>query len=275
MRTVFLTALLFLAVFAAHASEAAAPTERSWKIDGVERKAMLYIPAKASTETSPLLFAFHGHGGTMRYAARKFGYQTLWPEAIVVYMQGLPTVGALTDPLGLKPGWQSAEGVGGDRDLKFFDAVLATLKREVKVDNKRIFATGHSNGGGFTYVLWAARGDVFAAVAPAAAMAGRSQLKLKPKPALHVAGENDQLVKYAWQERSMAAVHKLNGCDAAGKPWVTSGTSVGTLYPSKTGTPFISVIYPGPHMLPDEVFGLIVKFFKEPTAVTTPASVPK
>ncbi len=55
MRTVFLTALLFLAVFAAHASEAAAPTERSWKIDGVERKAMLYIPAKASTETSPLL----------------------------------------------------------------------------------------------------------------------------------------------------------------------------------------------------------------------------
>ncbi len=270
MRAIATALLLYFLALAANAAEPASPTERTWKVDGVERKALLYIPARAATEKGPLLFAFHGHGGTMQYAARKFGYQTLWPEAIVVYMQGLPTPGALTDPEGLKPGWQSAQGREGDRDLKFFDAVLATLKQEYKVNDKQVFATGHSNGGGFTYVLWAARGDVFAAVAPAAAMAGRSQLKLKPKPALHVAGEKDPLVRYAWQERSMAAVRKLNGCDETGKPWASAGTSVGTLYASKTGTPFVSVIYPGAHNLPDEVFGLIVRFFKEQSDV--PAS---
>lgn len=273
MRTVAIALLLLCAALTARAADTAAPVERSWKIEGVERKARLYIPARASTEKSPLVFAFHGHGGTMRYAARKFGYQTLWPEAIVVYMQGLPTPGALTDPQGLRTGWQSAEGVEGDRDLKFFDVVLATLKREVKVDDKRIFATGHSNGGGFTYLLWAARGDVFAAVAPAAAIAGRSQLKLKAKPAMHIAGQNDPLVWFAWQERCMSAVRRLNGCEETGKPWTTSGASVGTLYPSKSGTPFVSVIYPGGHNLPDEVFGLVVKFFKEQTAARTAASM--
>ena len=52
--------------------------------------------------------------------------------------------------------------------------MLTTLKKDYRVDEKRIYATGHSNGGGFTYLLWAARGDVFAAVAPCAAAAPRS-----------------------------------------------------------------------------------------------------
>ena len=94
----------------------------------------------------------------MKGAAANFAYHELWPEAIAVYMQGLNTPGALTDPEGKKPGWQKTVGDQNDRDLKFFDAVLATLKKDYKVDEKRIYATGHSNGGGFTYLLWAARG---------------------------------------------------------------------------------------------------------------------
>lgn len=259
----FLSLILLCAVSMCSGVRASTPSERTWKVDGVERRALLYVPPAAATAKSPVLFAFHGHGGTMRYAARKFDYQTLWPEAIVVYMQGLNTPGLLTDPQGLKPGWQSREGDQSDRDLKFFDAVLATLKQEYRVDAKRIFATGHSNGGGFTYVLWAARGDLFAAVAPAAAVAARSLPKLKPKPAMHVAGASDPLVRFAWQERSMAAVRQLNGCDETGRPWAKSGALVGTLYPSKSGTPFVSAIYPGGHNLPDEAPALIVKFFQE------------
>ena len=105
----------------------------------------------------------------------------LWPEAVVVYMQGLSTPGRLTDPEGKKPGWQSAAGDQGDRDLKFFDALLATLKQEYKIDERRIYSTGHSNGGGFTYLLWSARPNMFAAVAPSAAVAARQLKDLKPK----------------------------------------------------------------------------------------------
>lgn len=236
-------------------------------VEGVVRKALVYAPAKAKSEASPLVFAFHGHGGSMANAARMFGLHRLWPEAVVVYLQGLPTPGALTDPEGKRPGWQKAPGDQGDRDLKFFDAVLATLKAEWKVDAKRIFTTGHSNGGGFSYLLWAERGDVFAAVAPSAAAPGLAWFrKLKPKPALHVAGTNDELVKYAWQERTMTAVRKLNGCAATGDAWAKAGPITGTRYASPGGTPFVALIYPGTHAYPAEAPALIVKFFQEQTA---------
>ena len=65
-----------------------------------------YAPPKAKEVESPVVFAFHGHGGTMRHAAATFGYHKVWPEAVVVYMQGLPTPGAITDPEGKRPGWQ-------------------------------------------------------------------------------------------------------------------------------------------------------------------------
>lgn len=267
MRRVLLTMLLCCLTLGRAFAETPTPTERHWTIEGVERKALLCVPAAATKTKTPVIFAFHGHGGNMQYAARKFDYQRLWPEAIVVYMQGLPTVGQLTDPTGRKNGWQRTAGDQKDRDLKFFDAVLASLKREYQVDEKRIFATGHSNGGGFTFLLWAERGDTFAAVAPASAVAAQALGRMKPKPALEVAGETDELVRYNWQKQMMEAVRRRNGCDTTGKAWAKSGTLTGTLYPSKSGTPFVSVIYPGGHAFPEEAPALIVKFFKEQTGV--------
>jgi polyhydroxybutyrate depolymerase len=234
-------------------------------VDGVERVALVAVPTGQSEpgEKRPVVFAFHGHGGNMRQAARKFRFHQIWPGAIVVYMQGLPTPGALTDPEGFRNGWQKTAGDQKDRDLKFFDAVLASLKKDYSVDEKRIFATGHSNGGGFTFLLWAERGDSFAAMAPAAAAAARSLSKLKPKPALHLAGETDPLVLYSWQQRSIEETRKLNGCSETGKPWESSGSLKGTLYKSPTGAPFITLIHPGGHLFPDEASELIVKFFKQ------------
>jgi polyhydroxybutyrate depolymerase len=228
-------------------------------VDGVVREAGVYAPASAKRTVTPLVFVFHGHGGTARSAVKSFGMNQHWPEAISVYMQGLNTPGVLTDPEGRKTGWQNLPGTQQDRDLKFFDAVLARLKQDYKVDEKRIFATGHSNGGGFTYLLWAVRGDVFAAFAPSSAAANRSLDKLKPKPALHIAGKEDPLVKFDAQKRTMDAIRKINGCDEEGRPWAPNCT----LYPSKTGTPFIAFVHPGGHTFVPEAPALIVKFFKE------------
>ena len=267
MRSALLSLLLcLLAVCLALPCNAAESQiqQRVWNVDGVERTALVYAPASAAKVATPIVFAFHGHGGTMNEAARRFAYHILWPDALVVYMQGLPTPGLLTDPNGTKSGWQNRAGIPGDRDLHFFDAVLASLRNDYKVDERRIYATGHSNGGGFTYLLWSARGDVFAALAPSAACAPTWAVRMqKPKPILHVAGEQDELVKFEWQKRTMEAVRSLNGCAADGIPWAQAGDIVATLYPSKTGTPFVSVIFPGPHKFPEEAAGLIVRFFKE------------
>ena len=230
-----------------------------FKVDGVAREALVYVPSAAKEKPTPVVFVFHGHGGRSMNVVRSFAMNRHWPEAISVYMQGLNTPGRLTDPQGKVPGWQIHVGDQQDRDLKFFDAVLARLKHDYKVDEKRVFSTGHSNGGAFTYLLWAERGDVFAAMAPCAGMSAESLPKLKPKPIMHIAGEKDPLVKFEWQKLTIEAVRKLNGCDPEGRPWDKNCT----LYPSKTGTPVVAFIHPGAHNLPAAAPGLIVKFFKE------------
>lgn len=245
--------------------------ERTWTVEGTERTALVWVPTAALKMDSPVIFAFHGHGGTARHAARTFAYQTHWPEAIVVYPQGLNTPGRLTDPEGKRPGWQKGPGDQQDRDLKFFDAILASLKSDYKVDTRRIYATGHSNGGSFTYLLWGSRGEVFAAMAPSAAVPGRTLLEMKPKPVLHVAGTNDPLVKWEWQQLTLEALKRLNGCDEAGTPWHKAGDLVATQYSSKSGFPVITAISQGNHRFPDEAPAMIIKFFREQSRPADPA----
>lgn len=243
----------------------------SWQVDGVTRDGMVHIPESALSKPAPIIFAWHGHGGNMRNAANMYGYHKLWPEAISVYLQGLNTPGRLTDPEGKKPGWQGRKGDQGDRDLKLFDSVLAQLKRDYKIDESRIYSTGHSNGGGFTYLLWAERGNLFAAMAPSAAAAARMEMNLKSKPALHVAGENDPLVKYAWQKMAMDKLRVINGC-GEGRPWGDSKFC--TEYVSASGNPVVTCIHPGNHSFLKEAPALIVKFFKQHAKPAASAKAP-
>ena len=134
-----------------------------WTVEGVEREALVIAPTNnglsktaGAGAKAPVVFAFHGHGGNMQQVADA-GMQQLWPEAILVYPQGLPTK-LYVDPEGRGAGWQQEPGQNGDRDLKFVDAMLATLRQKFVVDDRRIYATGLSNGGIFTYLLWGTRG---------------------------------------------------------------------------------------------------------------------
>lgn len=233
-------------------------TPMKWTVEGVVREALVRFPEKDDpAHRPPVVFAFHGHGGTMAGSARNFRFHQIWPEAVVVYMQGLNTPGKLTDPDGKKPGWQQALGNQGDRDLKFFDAVLATLEKDIDVDRKRIYATGHSNGGGFTYLLWKTRPDVFAAMAPSAAVTKRPR-ELPPKPAILVMGEDDPLVKFEWQKAMLEALREVNKTGE-----VQPHGEMLIHYPSSIGAPLEAYMHPGTHTYPTEASNAIVQFFKE------------
>ena len=242
-------------------SKAASKLKRmTWQIDGVKREALVHIPSSTSRKKLSVIFAFHGHGGSAEHASRKLAFHVSWPEAISVYPQGLPTSVPLIDREGKFAGWQKSIGDQEDRDLRFFDAMLATMKSDYSIDEDRVYASGHSNGGYFTYTLWAARGDIFAAVAPIAASVVLSEVaKLKPKPVIHVAGENDPIVRFRMQERTIEYDRKLNGCDPVGIP---AGTYC-TEYRSRTGTTVVAYIHQGGHEVPNGAIPKITQFFQE------------
>ncbi|MGV3661544.1 MAG: alpha/beta hydrolase family esterase [Prosthecobacter sp.] len=268
-RLVSFTLLAFLApkavIQAQNAQLPGAKPERlDLSVDGVARMALVAAPPAAKAARTPVVFAFHGHYGSAANAARDYGMERAWPEAITVYMQGLNTPGRFIDPEGKHTGWQMQPGGQGDRDLKFFDAMLARLKQDYQVDEKRVHAFGHSGGGYFTYLLWATRGDVLAGVAPMSSEAAENLPMLKPKPVLLLAGKKDDRVKYEWVRKSMDALRKVNGCAAEGSPWAEHCT----LFPSASGTPVVEFVHPGGHEVPAGAIAAIARFFKEHPSIS-------
>jgi polyhydroxybutyrate depolymerase len=229
----------------------------SWQVDGLQREALVHLPENGGH--APLVFGFHGHGGKAGNVARKFDLHGLWPEAVVVYMQGLPTPGRLTDPEGRKNGWQHAGGEQGDRDLAFFDAVVKTMREEHGIDPLRIYATGHSNGGGFSYLLWVTHPGLFAAIAPSAAGArALRSASPEPLPVMHFAGRNDPLVKFRNQQATMKRVCQVNACGDQAVQWGARCKSYGS-----GGAPLVACTHDGGHEYPGFAPRATVQFFRE------------
>jgi polyhydroxybutyrate depolymerase len=243
---------------------------REWMMGDTKRVASVWMPAQTIEGPRPVVFAFHGHGGSAKSASKNFGYHEIWPEAICVYMEGLPTKG-ITDPEGKKNGWQKQTGEYEDRDLKFFDTVLESLRTEGRMDPARVYVTGHSNGGGFTYLLWAVRDDVFAAVAPSAGGGLRHAGKIKPLPAIHIAGKKDKLVSFMLQSKMMQRVRELNGCKGEGILRKDGCRE----YVSSSGNPCVEYVFDGGHEFPNEAPEMIVAFFKQHARKVAEPSEPK
>jgi polyhydroxybutyrate depolymerase len=240
----------------------AAVTDHEWDVDGTKRTGIVCTPEATGHQPAagwPAVFVFHGHGGSARQIRRQFKTDTLWPDAVVVYLQGLPTVGQLTDKDGEKPGWDSIDGSDKNKDVRFFDVVLKDLIDHQHIDPKRVFSTGHSNGGGFSFTLWAYRGDTLAAIASSSAVASQKEIPLlKPKPAMMSSGRNDPLVKFEWQTKMADRLKTLNGITGDGKAWGTDGT----WYSSDNKTPLATIVYDGGHPPPADIGQRVVDFFK-------------
>ena len=229
---------------------------KTLKVGDLDRTAIVVAPTK-KTSNPPLVFGFHGHGGTARFAYRKFDIHSLWPAAVVVYPQGLATKTS-RDPQGIRAGWQNLAGLNGDRDLKLFDALLADVSKQFNVDPKRVYAMGHSNCAGFTYLLWQMRPDKLAAVAPVAGVF-RPRLGLEPLPCFVAGGVKDPIVAWDRQEagiKSMAQFLKVKD-EVSTEPGPTAKSYKGS---EADMTVFI---HPGAHEYPEKASRLMVDFFKE------------
>jgi len=232
----------------------------TFTIDGMERQAIVY-PGAAKTPGAPVVFVFHGHGGNAQNVSRRMAIHRLWPEAVVVYMQGVPGVPGITDPEGRLNGWQKSVGEVGDRDLKFFDAALERIQRKYKTDPNRVYLLGHSNGGRFVNVIWNARGNKVAALCSAAGPGGRLIETAIPKPVFIIAGEKDPIVPFQSQKLSIELAAKLLKADQS------KAKVDGFLRsePGVNGTELVTYIHPAGHELPIEALPGVISFFQRHT----------
>jgi polyhydroxybutyrate depolymerase len=265
--------MLIASALLAFASSAAAGQGKvmTWTIGSDQREALVYAPtAEPPGEKHPVIFAFHGHGGKMENTANQMNFQTVWPEAVVIYPQGLPGRGAVHDIHGHAPGWQLWPGEYDDRDLKFFDRMLETMRQKFAVDDRRIHAAGFSNGAIFCYVLWAKRAQTLAAIGPVAGCLsnklpteegetpGPTELT-KPLPVVHITGLMDGSVLLEWQAETINIERKVNNAP------LQQGQACGdccVLYQSSVQAPVKALFFTGGHEYPSWASAEFVKFFK-------------
>lgn len=130
----------------------------SIEVQGSPRSFVLDVPEDYDpARRYPLIFAWHGLGGSGSTAQRYFGFEDL-TAALVVYPDGLPTdtgdTGWVLDPSG--------------RDVALFDRLKTHVSAHACVDERYLFSTGHSFGGFMSHTLGCYRGENLAAIAPVA-----------------------------------------------------------------------------------------------------------
>lgn len=124
-----------------------------WKftenIDGedVERRVLVVAPpALAAGESYPVLFAFHGTGGSGYSYGAQFDALLKKEGFIGVY----PTGHA---PEGERNSWNLGPEKSNADDMELVRRIVAELSRHPEVNTDRMFAAGSSNGGGMALKL--------------------------------------------------------------------------------------------------------------------------
>ena len=182
-------------------------------VNGKKHEALLHVPRGARGRL-PLLLAFHGAQYGARFVSVYYG---LGPVAdrehfAVLYPQASHNTF-----------WQLSPTQHED-----VDAVRALLDRAETwgcIDASRVYATGASNGGGFSARLGCEMADRLAAIAPVAG--GYSPLgpchPSRPLPVLEIHGTTDEVVPYRGEgpdqdgsvARFLGEWTDLDGCDGA------------------------------------------------------------
>ncbi len=143
-----------------------ATTVQQIKSAGETRTYRLHLPAHYDTiRRAPLVIILHGHGETAENFEKYTGMSDKADAEgfIAVYPQ------ALGDP----SDWHTA--VDGPRkrdDIRFIRDIIDLLETRYRIDPRRIYAAGHSNGGFMTYRLASALSDRLAAIGVTAGSIG-------------------------------------------------------------------------------------------------------
>ncbi len=175
------------------------------------RTATLVVPDGAPPASGwPVVLLLHGAGGSADQMLRTTGWRDVARRErfVLVAADGTPADESRRARfIGNMRTWNSGAGAGlssGENtafarridDVGFLIALLDTVSARTRVDPKRVFVAGHSNGAGMSYRIAAEHPERFAAVG---VMAGHlftdaPRTLLAPVPLVQIVGDRDPLV---------------------------------------------------------------------------------
>lgn len=264
---VVLTGLVLATAASAGRDAAIGPKFQTIDVDGVERTGRFY-PGAARVKAVPLVIVFHGHGQSGEIADNLFGIQKAWPEAFVIYPDGLTGVADDNGEGADKPGWQKNPGEPAgsvDRDVRLFDRILEVTSKNYKIDPSRVYVVGFSNGARFTYLLWAERREKIAAVAAFASQSlSRARLyeSFTPMPAMIGQGLRDPNMTFNKAAASFTKVMAVNKNDLAEAKRNVKKIGIFTYAGQAGGAETVQWTHGGGHEPPPNPAKQIVAFFK-------------
>jgi len=203
--------------------------ERKVEVDGRERSYLMHVPKGVDALTPiPVVFVFHGWSGQpedmvgttdFNYIADQKGYLAVYPRG----------TGSADNDLSWNAGICCGFALNNHIDeAAFVRAMLADLNGIARIDPKRTYATGFSNGAFLSYRLACEMSDTFAAVAPVGGVLVFPECRpQEPVSVIHFHGRIDNVVPYEGGgtlienafpsvEESIETWAELDGC--AGEP---------------------------------------------------------
>jgi polyhydroxybutyrate depolymerase len=199
--------------------------ERTITVDKRQRTYLLHVPPGLPRDKAvPLVLIFHGGGGQ---AAGTETYLTHFSE--LADKEGF----LVAYPEGVGKNWNdgrdnpsSVAATESVDDLAFVLALMADVGKDHRIDPRRVYATGISNGGIFSHYLAANHADKIAAIAPVAGgLADPFFKKFRPGAPVSVLilqGTQDPLVPYGGGKIGLGNRGKVIGTDETVRLWVKS-----------------------------------------------------
>jgi poly(3-hydroxybutyrate) depolymerase len=183
------------------------------QVDGHPRRFVVYVPASrpVTGPRAPVVFMFHGSSGTGEQFLRISGWreQADATGLVAVFPTGLRyrvldsgrlstkwndySLASQVDLSERPPGYP-ANAPWPANDVGFVDAMMADLGARLPIDRHRVYASGFSNGAGFTARLAVERSTVLAAAAFSGGALPAAQAPARPIPMYLTVGTLDDRV---------------------------------------------------------------------------------
>ena len=173
-------------------------------VDGLKRHYVTHVPKNYDQKRNwPVVIMFHGGGGTAKGVIRDTGWMQKADKEgfLAVFPEGTSPHPSRLGQFRINPQtWNDGSNrqrVGATKrniaDVKFVSAMLDDLNARYSVDNRRIYATGFSNGASMTFRIARELSKVIAATAPVAGVDWMENKPERPVPLLYITGTADPL----------------------------------------------------------------------------------